>query len=552
MIFINKSGPDANTNLQRLKDQIDLLPPYMKFESVFDDESGKNIKEIRNATKMRHPITRNEIITKSKATSIESALNIARGLTAPILHFDEFEFTSRIKTIVENSAPTYAKASENAKKNGGLYARIITSTPGDLDTPSGQESQIILEGTAKWTEEMYDWSDEKIREYVKNNSDNDIVYIEYSYRQLGLNEEWFEDQARKIGNPQTVKREILLQRLRGSSNSPFAPEDIEYLINNIQPVREELFLSESYRFDIYSPIKRRTPYLIGVDCSTGTGGDFNAITIIDPYTIKPVAEFRCKYTGETQLCKLLIELITKHLPRGILIIERNSVGDAVIDILLHSPISHNLYFDKAKDLLEENINRNATAESMLKRKAQSKKFYGVYTGGASRQDMMAILMRHVAEYKDNFITANVINDISRLITKTSGKIEAGPGFHDDSIMSYLVAMYVYYHGDNLQLFGFVKGSNDIENQNQGTKRLEDVNTDFLPDDIVNAIRAEEELEKNSYDNILRKALMESQKVSIQTTQAGMVRNEIYSNANEDMLNDDGEISIDFFDELNGL
>ena len=214
MIFINKAAADANVNLQRLKSQIELLPRYLQQEKVYDPEDGKVIKQTKNATKMRNPITNNEIITKGKATSLESALNIARGLTAPLLHFDEVEFTSKIRTIVENSAPSYQKSATSAEKNHAMHARIFTSTPGDLDTAPGVESQMLLDGTAKWTEKLYDMSMEDIKEYIRNNSTNDILYIEYSYKQLGLSEEWFDDISRKIGNPLTVKREILLQRLR--------------------------------------------------------------------------------------------------------------------------------------------------------------------------------------------------------------------------------------------------------------------------------------------------------------------------------------------------
>lgn len=86
-IFINKDGDNAKTNLRRLSDQIKLLPEYLRFESYID-ENGKTIKATNNATTMRHPVNGNSIIVKSKATSYDSALSLARGLTAPILHFD--------------------------------------------------------------------------------------------------------------------------------------------------------------------------------------------------------------------------------------------------------------------------------------------------------------------------------------------------------------------------------------------------------------------------------------------------------------------------------
>ena len=124
--------------------------------------------------------------------------------------------------------------------------------------------------------------------------------------------------------------------------------------------------------------------------------------------------------------KVIIEIV-KMLPRAVICIERNSMGDGIVDHLLHSPISHRLYFDKARDLVDETMKSNETITSMLKKETQKKKFYGVYTERKSREDMFAILNRHVAEFKEKFVTKNIIADLSALIRKPSGKIEAGPG-----------------------------------------------------------------------------------------------------------------------------
>ena len=124
-IFINKDGENAKENLRRVSAQIELLPEYLQFESIMDDD-GKTVKATKNATRLWHPITHNSITVKAKATSRSSALSIARGLTAPILHFDEPEFTHEIKTIVENSVSTYKTAAEKSAKNHTLYGRIFT------------------------------------------------------------------------------------------------------------------------------------------------------------------------------------------------------------------------------------------------------------------------------------------------------------------------------------------------------------------------------------------------------------------------------------------
>lgn len=299
---------------------------------------------------------------------------------------------------------------------------------GDLDTNAGKESQLILDHCAKWTEKMYNMSEQQIEEYIDSHGKecNRIVYIEYSYKQIGLTEKWFEAISAKIGQPLTVRREILLQRLHGSSSSPYPQEDIEYIVSTEHTQIDELWLLDYYKFDIYKELRRDIPYLVGIDCSTGTNSDNNAITILNPYTLEVDAEFENSYIGET-LYENLIKELCKVIPRCVLCIERNSVGDGIIDHLLHSPVASRLYFDKNKDLMDETMKMNQNVESLLKKQAQTKTFYGVYTNGQSRESMFAILARHVAEYKDKFVSHNVIRDLSRLVVTRSGKIEAGPG-----------------------------------------------------------------------------------------------------------------------------
>lgn len=556
-IFVNKDGDNAKTNLRRLTDQINLLPEYLQFKSVVD-EDGVRTKARNNATMIKHPINNNSIITKPKATSYDKALSLARGLTAPILHFDEPEFTEHISTIVANSVSTYEQAASNAKKNNAMYARIFTCTPGDQDTKSAQEAQKILDRTCPWTERIYDWNEEQVDQYISSQGKecNRIFYIKYYYYQIGLTQEWLQEISAKIGDPLTVRREILLQRLHGSSLSPFDQEDIEYIVETEHKPIDELWLLDYFKFDIYQPLNKYTAYIIGVDCSTGTNGDNNAITILDPYTIEPVAEFECSFIGETKFCKLLIELISKHLPKSVLCIERNSIGDAIIDFLLNSSIRSNLYFDKARDLQEEKMKQNETIESMLQKQAKIKTYYGVYTEGKSRETMMSILARHVNEYKEKFITHNIIRDLSRLKRTASGKVQAVGDDHDDSIMSYLIALYILYHGNNLISFGIVKGMRNEDILEKKPKSADEIDPSLVPQNLIDSVKKQEALERQrTYDDIMREAIINSQKKSYSMYQSGMINNNIFENTPETKIINDmdtGSIDLNFFNELNGF
>lgn len=252
-----------------------------------------------------------------------------------------------------------------------------------------------------------------------------------------------------------------------------------------------------------------------------------------------------------------MELVKKHLPRAIVVIERNSVGDGIIDHLLNSPIRGNIYFDKNRDLVAANLEEQSTVTSMLKKQGEQKKYYGVYTGSQSREDMIAILFRRMAEFKDDFVTKNITEDIAHLVRTKSGKVEAGPTFNDDSIMSYLIGLYVYYHGNNLAAFGFIKGSKEIENQNKGLKTLDDIKfSDILPQYEIEVMQQQEQVrQENDYESLMRAAIIQSQQESYKLQRRGFVKNEILDNTPDGMLDElyeDSDMDMDFFNELNGF
>ena len=250
-------------------------------------------------------------------------------------------------------------------------------------------------------------------------------------------------------------------------------------------------------------------------------------------------------------------LVTEILPRGVLCIERNSVGDSIIDHLMNGPARDRLYFDKAKDLVENNSTAMGTIESVLKRQASIKSYYGVYTSPKSRDDMVAILARHVNEYKDKFVTKNIIRDLSRLVRTSSGKIEAGPGFHDDSIMSYLIALYVYYHGNNLAVFGIIKGIQEDTEKNKGLKRADEIDPTLVSPDLIAAVKNQEILEaqQNEWTNLMRKATIQAQKDTYRLQKAGEVQNTIFEHtpgAVIEDIEDDGRVDLSIFNNLNGF
>lgn len=457
--FFATSQELASENLDRLKTQRSLLPPFlqMREQCVIDAVLNTKDVEVDNMRKIYNPLSKNTIVTKSSAKSTEAAMKLGRGNTLPITYMDETEFISYIDTIVEAAGPAFSTASENAKRNKSAYCRIFSSTPGDLDSPSGIAASKILDKTYKWSEGFYDMDINKVKEIIDANAENGIIYIEYSYKQLGLDEKWFRKLCKVVNNNTVaIKREILLQRIRGSNDSPFEEEDL-MAIQEIKPNKvEEFYVNELFRVDVYKKLRKDFPYIVGIDCSLGVGIDNTAVSIVNPYTLQVDAEFRNAYMSGPDVKKFIFTLVRKYIPNALLCIERNANGSTIIDDLALTSISRNIWYNPSKDLV--------TADSKVKngsliQEAETRRMRGVYTGSKSRELMMALLYETVAEHKDRLTSDFVIDDILKLVIK-KGKIQAGAGAHDDSIMSYLIALYVYTYAKNLSRWGIIRGAKE--------------------------------------------------------------------------------------------
>lgn len=457
--LFNKDLDASKENLERLKDQRDLLPSYLQLKNVeVVDADGKVDKEIDNVCKIFNPLTKNKITVKSSARSQEHARKLGRGNTLPITYMDEAEYTDWIAEIVEAAGPAFTTASDNARANNAAYCRIFSSTPGDPDTNAGAQAEIILEGTYRWTEKFYDMDIDDVKEIIDRNSENGIVYIEYSYQELGRDEAWFRRVCKSVGNrPAAVRREILLQRLRSSDLSPFEEDDLLALqeMSKVLSPKEEYMINEFYKLDLYDKLDKTLPYIVGVDVSAGYGQDNSAVTIIHPYNLKIVGEFKSPLISTPNFMKFLFVLIRKFIPRGILCIERNNNGCSIIDGLLETVIAPNIYFDNSKHIGPV-VDSKLDNKGFLVREAQRRKAHGVWTGKESRETMMGIMEQIVLENKQLITGKNVVDDMIKLELK-KGKIQAAVGAHDDCVMSWLIGLFVYYYGKNLNRYGLVRG-----------------------------------------------------------------------------------------------
>ena len=465
--FMNKRQPDADANLKKFKQHKQLLPIWMQQKYNFTEDSrsatdggGKIIKGVDNVRTIENPVTGNIIESKPSATSMEAADGIGRGNTAPFQWSDETEFTKFMGVIIQASGPAYVRAAQIADRNNSIHCRIFSSTPGNVDSEPVESTNATRENAVKFTEKFYDWSREEIKDYINLRSKNGIVLIEYQYRQIGMDEKYFQDMVRVLEHdPVKIKREVLLQRIRGSNDSPFSENDLNDINDNRKAPVEEIVINKFYLLYIYEKLNNNVPYLVAVDPATGKGlnSDNTSIMIVDPFTLKSVANLVTPYSDAVETAGIIVEIMKKYTPLGLLIIEANSLGAAIISIIGRTEVANRLYYNRDKMIQEDGVDK-VDRNGYLDTRPELRRYWGFTTTEKNRNVMTRELLTYaVSQYKTRFISRELIDDLNNLIQKPSGRIEARAKYHDDVVMSYLIALYVYEFDKSLYKWGIIKG-----------------------------------------------------------------------------------------------
>lgn len=125
-------------------------------------------------------------------------------------------------------------------------------------------------------------------------------------------------------------------------------------------------------------------------------------------------------------------------------------------------------------------------------------------------------------------------------------------------MSYLIAMYVRYHGNNLELFGIQIGATDEELNNAGLKRPEEIDPSLVDKSLIDAAIKEEKLvsRQNEYEKMMQDAIYKAQAESYKLQKKGMIDNTIFKDSPDFVMDDyadDGTFNSVFssFNNLNG-
>ena len=437
-VYLNKGKNDAVKNLKIFKDIKERLPEWLRKNFVEDAK-----RDIDNQENKLIALRNNTLKVVSPGTDEDHADKQGRGLTVSNIYWDEFSFTKYCDITYQACIPAWKKAAENAKKSGTPYGFIITTTPANLDTEPGMFCYNIIGKSAKWKLELFDFTNEQLDEYLRSNSENNFMFVQYTYKELGRDEAWLKEMIRDCqGDLAKVKREILLEWPKSMESSVFNEDQLEKIYQFVKQPVSRIFVDGKYPIEFYEMPDLNKNYIISCDVAGGLSRDNSAINIIDPEDFRVVGDFVNNRIDTDSFKKLIIQLMTLYMRNALLVIEKNSYGLNIIQSLMKdAAIEPRMYREEKETLGEKKQSNGFTVKKKTKTIS-----YGVDTNAQTRKQMFDLLPEIVETEYDKFVSPNIYRDISNLEKKKTGKIEHSSSGHDDSIMAYLIFRFAVFYG----------------------------------------------------------------------------------------------------------
>ena len=470
--LITKDTKLKNSNIERLKGMMDLLPSYLHVKDYEDVDNQDMMTCIRLGNKYKSSVGRNDKLAADK---------LGRGLTVPIMHFDELAYINWIEASLPVALASGSAARDEARDNGQPYGNIFTTTAGNITTRDGEYAHRFLTGGAPWTESYFDLPDQPtlLKVVTKASAQKPLIYGAFNHRQLGRTDEWLFTTLRESAQyGEIADRDYFNIWTVGGEGSPINQEQKK----RVKESEKEPLYTQSFPdgytirwFIAKEELTKRMAegkYVMGLDPSEllGEKSDSTGMVIIDIETHDIVGTGRYNETNIPALSAFLASILILY-PNITFIPERKSMGMAIIDYVVIA--LHRAGIDPFKRIFNRIVDDATILESefrdiqtpMSARSAtfydRFKRYFGYATGGAgrySRDALYVVSLPSSMDYGSRRIHCNLlINEIMSL-TIRNGRIDHSRGNHDDLVISMLLAHWMCIQGQNLSYYGISSNS----------------------------------------------------------------------------------------------
>lgn len=471
LVFASKKSPEtvlcignkkdiSEQLVEKIGNFLDQVPRWMWGNEYFspDPDSPKNTKSIYK-TRNRGCI---ELFNGCKVHARSSGENAARGISAvSILIFDEAAF-------IQNGPTVYAQAVAATASVSG--ARILM-----VSTPNGKDplywktyDQAINKINNysfvefKWFQDLrynrfLEWhkkdeesGEELIKKETVIGSKGEIEYNEEHWKEMERDgwkpsSPWYVKMCKSFNNDsQKIAQELDISFL-GSSDTVVPVDVIEkHRTENVIEITDDWNLRDNLIKEtwIWKDPNPEHRYIISVDPSSGSGGDYSAIQVIDvdavdengiPY-FEQVLEYNGKLNG-SDIGQLVYRYATIYNNAFTIVECIGGYGDAVV-LTLQQLGYDNLYYD------DVNL-KNYTNETIKTKKASydnSTQLPG-FRSNALRLQMISNFIELLKNNSFRVRSARVISELGTWIFK-NGRPDHMDGMNDDLLTCLAMGLFV--------------------------------------------------------------------------------------------------------------
>ncbi len=444
-------------NVTRFKMIRDELPRYLWTINPH--------KDVENKEEVVYSARENSYVTTTAQKDPAGAYNAGRGGTVLVNQLDEAPFCANIDISYPVLMNAKNAAIASAKEAKIPFGDLITTTASKLNTASGAYVYDIMIKCCVFNEHFYDIdSHGTLKKVISLNSQNDMLYGEFSFRQLGFTVAWAEEVARQNNlTPEDVERDLYNHWSSGTERPAVDPAILEKIDRaKMPPVFTEevdgyIFRWYEHPDEVWRDDTRF--FVMGLDTSENIDEDFTTVHFLDITDLATIMTSRCNDSDLVKLAKHIAKMMIAH-PNFVLVPERKSTASVLIAIICAelwkagiNPFTriYNKIFQHREEqpFCKMDVNNQKVSEG------PSKKYLGYATassGDNSRDALYKLTLNKALKMNYNVVKdVNLIQELRTLAIR-NGRIDHMTKGHDDSVIAFLLAAWFVIHGKNHHLY----------------------------------------------------------------------------------------------------
>ena len=470
-------------NVERHKKMREFLPSFIY---------TKHKKDIDNQTEYSNYLKGNHFRTAVGQKSEIAANNSGRGFTMPVQQWDETPFISLVDIAMPAALGSGTAVREEAASNERPYGNIYTTTSGDRDTREGKYTYKFFHEADFFSEVYYDAKNyEELKDMVVSNGKTKKLMLHgvFNHRQLGKSDEWLSQTlADNNATGDAANKDYFLIWPSGNLLNPIKPHILEEIkgsiadpeYQEIERDHNEMYITRWYKNFMELGDYLNTHHLtLGIDTSDAIGRDSISLRYVDIKSLGVMGAMDINETNLFRFGKFLAKMLIKY-PNVTVNIEKKSSAQGIIDTLLvelpkagidpfrrlfnrviDDPDNHKEQF---KLLQVPFHRRDITVYNQLK------KFIGFNTSGDSRHHLYSTTLPNALDKGSRLIRDRTLaSELGSLVVKND-RIDHSSSGHDDSVMAYMLAVWLPLYGRNLSWYGIK--SEDILSEALSRKKIE--------------------------------------------------------------------------------